>query len=728
MATMSRVNVEGQVYEFMDAQGRSNTNNVRHSIDVALNGDAGQGSKATRKNGYFDIPFSGSAVAGQKIHLELTVPSGTDYVLYKKVSDTEELVTARPSGNYTWDYTVEKGETVIGVHIWVSDASGDVTFNWYYTISDALSNALTSAVDIDETIDNVKKTAYYFMFDRPLVIGQKLQLDASITSNGSEFILYEIYDPKKIKDKWIQRGIDHCSVTLESTPEKTIYGFYIYVSTANPESTLKVKAQAKDVVQMIRDTESISGYLSKDISINVAAEVATNTSKAFWLPYPLFPGQELNLHLELNNDGGFYLYKLLDRYDIEKRQVVQSAKNVSHTTQTFIGDENETIYGFYVWVNDAVAGSTLNGTIIAKSIANASEKGTAIIPEREIVPVLANFNYDMNEENQHFTHKPFTFIHFSDMHGDTNALKRIIDFNNKYSQYIQAVVHSGDAVPACYEEGYPSIWSVELAGGNRILEVIGNHEAYTNGLSGCKSWSVGYSAKQCYTRYIAPMADEVDSVADKCYWSKVFADSNIMMIAIDNYHWKEVIRSKEEGYPVLNQYPNGDVLDHGEQAAWFISKLEEARTAGYFVIVTCHNPSNIDRVDCSFNTLDPMVVDQLQTEAINAVQDFIDNGGHFISWICGHSHVDYFGPIKEHPDQLMICIDKAGCNAESGLPWTGVARVADTRSENLFNIVSVETDFKIISLFRIGSEYDKYGRHIGQLVYDYGNHKLLWNT
>jgi len=105
---------------------------------------------------------------------------------------------------------------------------------------------------------------------------------------------------------------------------------------------------------------------------------------------------------------------------------------------------------------------------------------------------------------------------------------------------------------------------------------------------------------------------------------------------------------------------------------------------------------------------------------VEAVDRFIVNGGDFVSWICGHLHYDVLSVIKaEHSDQLQIALDKATMHHSEQMKFK------DTVSEDLFTIIAADPRVGFITFHRIGSDYDSYGRHIGTLVYDYRNKRVI---
>ena len=590
-------------------------------------------------------------------------------------------------------------------------------------LADNIVNTQRAHIDINDVQQNISVTNYIYLFERSVKTGQSVHINASVGS-GASMILYKILKKNDISQREVISSYVHNeTIDVISTEEKPIWGIMVYITEVESQTeTLTIRIIANSYDDTADDYSNTKMALYRDISYStklmISAEVGSNYYQFF--PYKLFPGQKLHYNYSISG-GSFYLYKLFSRTNTENRKVIDSARSVGAASGIIVGEEYENFVGFMVWVDEKIAGSILS----VEYHAEGYKIEDTIIPRAEIEPVLANLNYSKTAFNADYEFKPFVALHFSDLHGDLKALERIINFRNKYTDYLDEVIHTGDAVYNSAEGGYSSIWTGSTA---NILPIIGNHDAYTDGTSGCKAWTTGYSAKWCYGRYISPVSSLMTTVEDKCYWSKKKTQSKIMLIAIDNYHWKEEI--VDSGNNPLAAYPNGDSVDNGEQKSWFISKLNEAKSEGYAVVVLCHEYTDMNVETCPFTSmLNGSTGGHLQHEAIEAVQDFIDGGGEFITWVCGHTHWDLFGTITGYPDQTMIVIDSARAAARTGNNnWEENARVEGARSENLFNLFAVDRNKKIITLFRVGMEYDKFGRHIGSLVYDYDNKEVIWNS
>lgn len=109
---------------------------------------------------------------------------------------------------------------------------------------------------------------------------------------------------------------------------------------------------------------------------------------------------------------------------------------------------------------------------------------------------------------------------------------------------------------------------------------------------------------------------------------------------------------------------------------------------------------------------------------LDKIDTFINNGGDFICWLCGHVHQDYLGIIDGHNNQIQISIITASTrldSAESGEP----ARQTCTKTQDAFDIIAFDTYYKYIRLVRVGCDFDNFGHKLDMLCIDYKNKTIL---
>ena len=315
--------------------------------------------------------------------------------------------------------------------------------------------------------------------------------------------------------------------------------------------------------------------------------------------------------------------------------------------------------------------------------------------------------------------KPFTLLHFSDLHADAENLERILQYRDKYTSFIDDVIGTGDLIKNKFTEDF-TFWSAK--GADDILISTGNHEYY-NGESSQYYQSI--TPKQVYDKFFAPYLSN---------WGSVVFPSNASTNGY-NYYYKDYT-SLNVRLIVLDNLANMKGERDNVQATWLASVLESARVAGLHVICALHIGSTLETVfDNPFTSYKNVINgDGEGSEGANAgtyaefytlrdaVETFIGNGGKFIAWIGGHRHVDCIGMLTNY-NQCQINV----ATASSGHGWYIVPlgddcdRTDGTRQQDCFNIYSVDTEKMLLRVFRVGSNVDRDGRDKNALLYDYAN-------
>lgn len=343
-----------------------------------------------------------------------------------------------------------------------------------------------------------------------------------------------------------------------------------------------------------------------------------------------------------------------------------------------------------------------------------------------VEPILMNTTFSNTSKAP-----SFNLIHFSDIHGDTVALQRIVDFRDKFKNYINDVLCTGDNVWYEFNHGM-DFWDA-VEGSESILNCLGNHD--TTAIGGYHSGDV--SAADCYDKFFAPYISDWGDVViseNQCYYYKDYPAYGIRLIVLDLYH--------PDNTSVVS-----DTLGTAQQA-WFENALEGARTAQtpLHVIVAGHVTERnwSGHIDTPFDDLqraNDYVLDSrlptLGSEAIGAIDNFIDAGGKFVCYLCGHMHSDSFRKFNNHSNMLSVVVQNASVREHNpGSPHGTIAiqstgpnntnaRVIGEVSEDAFNLVSVDTLHTILTITRIGQNYDVFGRHLGSVCYDYNSNRII---
>ena len=299
--------------------------------------------------------------------------------------------------------------------------------------------------------------------------------------------------------------------------------------------------------------------------------------------------------------------------------------------------------------------------------------------------------------------KPYiiTFAHFSDVHGASTSVQRVLELANSVSG-IDDIICTGDIVRDHFSDGL-GFWNF-IEGSEKILTVIGNHDVVIDS----SDWNNLISQAQRYETFIAPYASNWGAITteNKSYYYKDYADGKLRLIVLDC------------------MLKNTDAT---EQNTWLANVLSSAKSSGYSVVIAEHYPvSNARKIDCTFTNeiRDIQSYDVLDTSYQQTVQAFMDNGGDFVCYLAGHVHNDRILYNADYPKQIFIMVDTAdyGINAEY---YSDTARQYGEKSQDLFNLVSIDTYAKLIKIIRIGADKDCLMRRKKILTLNYSNQSVI---
>lgn len=293
--------------------------------------------------------------------------------------------------------------------------------------------------------------------------------------------------------------------------------------------------------------------------------------------------------------------------------------------------------------------------------------------------------------------KPLTFIHFSDWHNVPALWVRICDYMNRYKDYIQFALHTGDYCAGWQGEYTDAYLLKETI--NPILNCVGNHDTYTKDMKE----NTQESAYKLLFKHTDDWNVTFGESANSMYYYKDFQESEIRLIVLDCYY------------------------DIDNQKTWLEARLNEAKDLNYAVITAMHEVSKtiIDKIQCTFQTLDNYESaggNQSAGKFDAIIKAFKDNGGVHIVNLCGHEHDDMIGYTSNGVLNLVV-----EC-ATTWNGWTGGNRIKGTKTYDCFNVFSVEKDTGVFKVVRIGDNSDHYLRAKNVLSYDYINKKVLYNA
>lgn len=417
----------------------------------------------------------------------------------------------------------------------------------------------------------------------------------------------------------------------------------------------------------------------------------------------LIDGESYVLHLNYSSTGsGYYLCKFIDggRYVSYGGDKINIGTDIEYKFE-FTYDKSYPAVGWFV--NDFPVGTVF--TINSCNIEKIKSISDAIQDAGKDKPTSSDDDTSKLKQLVYPNGGVLSLLHFSDIHGDASAALKIRDYYDTYSDYIDDILNTGDTV---FDSNANSIGFISDANLGVALMAIGNHDTWGN-----------TEQSFIYNKFFAPyvsswgVTQPSDAITNNLmYWYKDYNAPLVRLIGIDCMHPSDA------------------------QNTWLTNVLEDAKTNNLTVVMASHymplNSSNSAYVlyhgeRPTFSALvsyglinAPQVMD---TSFIEIVQDFIDGGGKFACWLCGHRHNDAIFYPDGYDDQLVITIDDAGAIVPDSV------QTGDRTGNNMFcaNVVGIDTTNKLIKLVRAGLKSDNWLRPINVLTFDYANKKVITN-
>ncbi len=415
----------------------------------------------------------------------------------------------------------------------------------------------------------------------------------------------------------------------------------------------------------------------------------------------------------------------------------------------------------------------------------AYEDDRPILPEDAPLTVTFTVAYDGVTETDYYNRlernpinqsrysdsdrESLTLLHYSDIHASLYSMYDIQDFYDRNYDIIDDIINTGDLVhttarvtalgntvepfspDTSYEvgdfltyggylyrvtkafsgtmklSGYCSYWGrlkhensvnayYQMPLGQKSLFVIGNHDTNITNFTAANTSTNNHKAMgkaEAITRYFANIDKwgVVRPSTDVCYYYKDYSTQKIRLICLDAQFWDS------------------------DELAWLETTLAGAKTAGYGVIVAAHCVPgaitgytetnftsyvypNSDGGDykASFGRYE-------NGAAIPAIESFIEDGGEFICWICGHNHRNRIAKCTNSPNITVVQIENAG-NFNSSLHEND-RHGSGIYSNTCANAVSFNTEDKLIKIVRFGTNIDSHMRKADYLCFDYSTRQVI---
>lgn len=296
-----------------------------------------------------------------------------------------------------------------------------------------------------------------------------------------------------------------------------------------------------------------------------------------------------------------------------------------------------------------------------------------------------------------------TLLHYSDYHGDNQELDWIYGDWGTVVAECDDYICTGDMALDRFSSAFDYFNETNSIAAKRTMLVIGNHDAYYQ--------ATGYDGTQIapeselFNKFFAPTIGYwgVQYQEGKTYYYKDYPAQQIRLIVLD------------------------DMLMGADAYAQQIWLENTALQTNYSVVIARHFPvSNPVYIPNTFTALDIISGGGGNVTGIEEiVQNFINGGGKFICYICGHAHRDIVSYSADYPTQISICIDaasRAQCNA-----WSDCMRYDNQISRDLFNVIQFDTSIHCIKLTRCGCNYDNRVREKNTLCIDYLTKEVIFN-
>lgn len=688
------------------------------------------------------------------------------YIYYYKNDGTEVQLTNNLPTNTSKSY--KKADDIAGFAVYVTRTNALKTGNFTLKIATTDEKSMLSRLDSVElkaeslnALQDLSGESLFFIKDSiiPSSSGYKGNLEGggkkllvnipastkfNICVETSVFDTFSLYYLVEGASSYIKHSDLNANTSIEMSIAYNVVGFAINVTSDKilGSGYFTLKVCMPNVNGISHKVDAIAAKhmwdIDKDVILTLTDDVRLNKEYKGYLsnytPSYLPSGTEIKFCVETEAFTGYNFYYILDDENHTAQKYSYIIVSVGTEVSTPI-PSNRAVIGFAIGVptENILADGTFTLTVKAKNANGALSKLTNVEfgviendilklnPQNEMLPLFQNAKVSIESGINYGDRrkKCLMLAHFSDIHGDSTNLGRIIRFTNEYRDYIDDVICSGDMVRDCAradDVDYDFSWWAENDA-SKVLMAIGNHDTNVNDSGSASVWR-GFTKEETYAKYFAPFIESwgVTQPTDaetngKCYYYKDYTDYGIRFITLDCMYYDTA------------------------QNTWFANTLTDAKNNGYSVIVMAHSiGKNGTNIECTYSA--PNVIpgatitdttDDTSKYCENVhdrIDEFISEGGTFICFLGGHFHRNMFGTVNNttHTQAYLLAVS-SGAYAPNRVHQC----VVRTRSQDSFNIVSIDPQLKLIKVFTVGYQYDNYMRRIGTLCYNYETHTMVYN-
>ena len=300
----------------------------------------------------------------------------------------------------------------------------------------------------------------------------------------------------------------------------------------------------------------------------------------------------------------------------------------------------------------------------------------------------------------------FTMLITTDIHEDTKALKRAIDYVNE-EESIECACSLGDMAGGKFTDTDGSWYSNLIHECNKnFYTVVGNHDSWVG------DNTTSATQQEVFDKWILPNRDKM-GLPDltTSYWRKDINDRNITLIGLNIFDSSATYNLSQE------------------QVNWLVSQLNDIPSNNHLVILSHYIPEDNTKIENPFSTNKyerlkdqhaSYPIPELLTDLVNAWingtsvsktystitvnADFTARGtGNFVCYLTGHYHVDMVVYIDKYPNQKYLTLSTTSSSVWQTM-YGDLPRDKNTKSEDLLTVFSVDTVKRHIYLVRLGSD------------------------